>query len=158
MADPQIQALVSTHWNEFMAKEIVLAQGIAGLEREADEGGQLQLAIHKLKRARLEVACYSDAISKIARTMRLARCHATGHGESGFPRTNIILISHQAGVVIMPITNKACPPPPKARLLVPDNNMPCWQDFMNAMYWYIKQTFFLWSLPPCIPSAARPQL
>ena len=114
MTDSQIQALVRAHWNEFMGEEMVIAQGIAGLEREADENGQLQLAMHKLECAKLEVACYSHAISKIVRTMssRSARRHATGR-ESGFPIMNLILISHQARVVILLIPNQTCPPPPK---------------------------------------------
>ena len=111
MEEPHIEALVSAHWNEFLAEEMVIAQGSAGLEQEADEGGQLQLAMHKLERAKLEVACYSHALSKIART--LARPPATGDGESGFPTTNVILTSHQVGVIVLPISNKTCPPPPK---------------------------------------------
>jgi len=48
-----------------MIEEIILAQR-DDLEREADEIGQLQLAFHKLERARLEVEYYTDAISRIA--------------------------------------------------------------------------------------------
>ena len=109
MEDPQIRALVNAHWNEFMAEEILLAQGNAGVEREADEGGQLQVAIHKLERAKMEVACYSSAISKIARTMNLVHRDSTDYGESGFPTTDEILISHQVRAVIVPTAAKTYP-------------------------------------------------
>jgi hypothetical protein len=36
------------------------------MDREADEMVQVQLALHKLERARLEVVLYSEAIAKVA--------------------------------------------------------------------------------------------
>jgi hypothetical protein len=85
MADHQIQELVCAHWNEFMIEEIVLAHR-NNLDREADEVGQLQLAIHKLERARLEVEYYSDALTRVVDTMRVVRRPVVG--ESGSPITN----------------------------------------------------------------------
>jgi len=93
LSDDDIQALVIARWNEFLVEEIILAQDNDALGREADDIGQLQLAIHKLERARLEVAYYSDAITKVANTMRMARRPVTG--ESCSPTTNGILISHR---------------------------------------------------------------
>jgi hypothetical protein len=119
MADHEIQALVKAHWNEFMVEEIILAQR-DDLEREADEIGQLQLVIHKLERAKLEVAYYSDAVSN---TMKAVRRPVAG--ESGSPTMNEIFISHQVGVVMVPITTKTCPL--KVRRSVPDNDTPCRQ-------------------------------
>jgi hypothetical protein len=110
MSDDDIHALIDAHWNEFVFEELVRTQGdVHG--REAEEIGQLQLTIHKLKRARLEVACYLAAISRVANTIRAAHRHATG--ESSSPPTKAILMSHQV----------------KHRRFVLDNDTPdpCWQ-------------------------------
>jgi hypothetical protein len=114
MSDDDIHALIDAHWNEFVFEEIVRAQGDDARGQEVEQIGQLQLTIHKLKRARLEVACYLAAISRVADTIRAARRHATG--ESGSPPTKAILMSHQVGIV-------------KNRRFVLDNDTPdpCWQ-------------------------------
>jgi hypothetical protein len=79
-----MQALISAHWNEFMIQEIVRAEESSVLKREVDELGQIQLAIHKLERAKLEVAYYSYAISKVINAMNLAAglCEQPGRDHS----------------------------------------------------------------------------
>ena len=108
-----------------MVQEIILAQEGGVLQREIDEFGQMQLALHKLKRAKLEVAYYSHAIAKVANAMKVAaslRGQADrDDGKSGFSTTNEILTSYQVGVVIIPIATKTRPP-----ALEVDDGTICW--------------------------------
>ena len=73
MSADEMEVLVRAHWNEFLLEEVIRTQGDEVVGREADEIGQLQLTIHKLERAKLEVAHYSDAIRKAANNLRAAR-------------------------------------------------------------------------------------
>ena len=98
MSEDEMKVLIRAHWNEFLIEEAIRTQGGDIIGREADGIGQLQLAIHKLERAKLEVAYYSNAISKAADCLRAACRSHTVTGGSGSPTTKAILISHQVGL------------------------------------------------------------
>ena len=83
MSEDEMKALVLAHWNEFQLEEVIRTQEGDVIGREANEIGQLQLAIHKLERARMEVTCYSDAIRKAANALMMARHPVPG--ELGSP-------------------------------------------------------------------------
>jgi pyruvate/oxaloacetate carboxyltransferase len=93
MSDDEMDALVLAHWIEFQLEEVVRTQEGEVIEREAKEYSQVQLAIHKLERARMEARCYLDAIRKAANRIIVARHPVPG--ESGSSATKAILISRQ---------------------------------------------------------------
>jgi hypothetical protein len=69
MSEDEMKALVLAHWNKFQLEEAIRMQEGDVIGREANEIGQLQLAIHKLERVKMEVTCYSDAIRKAANAL-----------------------------------------------------------------------------------------
>ena len=93
MSDDEMDALVLAHWNEFQLEEVIRTQEGHVIGQEEKEYSQVQLAIHKLERARMEARCYLDAIRKAANRFIVARHPVPG--ESGSSTTKTILISHQ---------------------------------------------------------------
>jgi hypothetical protein len=65
--EQRISALANAYWSEVMVEQLLLQQEYQSSEQEAEQLAQLQVALHKLERAKLEVAIYTDAIAKAAR-------------------------------------------------------------------------------------------
>jgi hypothetical protein len=62
--EEEISALVNAHFSEFMVEQILLDRNGPYPAPEAEEFAQLQLILHQLARARLEVDVYTEAINK----------------------------------------------------------------------------------------------
>ena len=81
MSDDEVDALVLAHWNEFQLEEVIRTQEGDVIEQEVKEYSQVQLAIHKLERARMEARCYLDAIRKAANHFIVARHPVPGESD-----------------------------------------------------------------------------
>lgn len=62
LADEDVSALVNAYWSEFILKKYL---GDHCLAPEAAHIAQVQLTLHQLEQAKLEVEVYSEAITKV---------------------------------------------------------------------------------------------
>jgi hypothetical protein len=62
LPDEDVSALVNAYWSEFILEKYL---GDRCLAPEASHIAQVQLTLHQLERAKLEVEVYSEAITKV---------------------------------------------------------------------------------------------
>jgi len=138
ISEDDMNALIVAHWNEFQFEEIIRRQG-DDITPKADDIGQVQLAINKLERAKMEVTCYTDVVRNLARTL------CSWWVRSGSPTLKAILISRQ-----MRLWNRADRRPEASTLCTYNATDPCWRgpQFLWPTNIYFFRCSTLYSISP----------